>query len=68
VVKERVELYLYSPSGPSWSVLGRDLPFLPFTLTKIPEMGIVKRMQSGPRRKANRNLPSLLNMEETYSW
>jgi hypothetical protein len=21
-VKERVELYLYSPSGPSWSVLG----------------------------------------------
>jgi hypothetical protein len=25
-VKERVELYLYSPSGPSWSVLGRTLP------------------------------------------
>jgi len=22
VVKERVELYLYFPSGPSWSVLG----------------------------------------------
>ena len=22
VVKERIELYLYSPSGPSWSVLG----------------------------------------------
>ena len=21
-IKERVELYLYSPSGPSWSVLG----------------------------------------------
>jgi hypothetical protein len=21
-VKERVELYLYSPSGPSWSVIG----------------------------------------------
>ena len=28
-VKERVELYLYSPSGPSWPVLGRHLP-LPF--------------------------------------
>jgi hypothetical protein len=25
-VKERVELYLYSPSGPSWSVMGRTLP------------------------------------------
>ena len=25
-VKERVELYLYSPSGPSWSVLVRSLP------------------------------------------
>ena len=23
---ERVELYLYSPSGPSWSVIGRTLP------------------------------------------
>ena len=28
-VKERVELYLYSPSGPSWPVLGWPLP-LPF--------------------------------------
>ena len=27
-VKERVELYLYSPSGPSWPVLGRTLPLL----------------------------------------
>jgi hypothetical protein len=26
-VKERVEIYLYSPSGPSWSVLGRTLPY-----------------------------------------
>jgi hypothetical protein len=26
-VKERVELYLYSPSGPSWPVLGRTLTF-----------------------------------------
>jgi len=28
-VKEREDLYLYSPSGPSWSVLGPTLP-LPF--------------------------------------
>jgi hypothetical protein len=25
-VKERKELYLYTPSGPSWSVLGQTLP------------------------------------------
>ena len=25
-VKEKVEVYLYSPYGPSWSVLGRPLP------------------------------------------
>jgi hypothetical protein len=30
-VKERVELYFYSPSGPSWPVLGRPLP-LPLPL------------------------------------
>jgi hypothetical protein len=27
-VKERVELYLYSPSGPSWPVLGKNLLLL----------------------------------------
>jgi hypothetical protein len=27
-VKERVELYLYTPVGPSWPVLGRNLTFL----------------------------------------
>ena len=26
-VKERVELHLYFPSGPSWPILGRNLPF-----------------------------------------
>ena len=30
-VKERVDIYLYSPSGPSWPVLGRTLP-LPLRL------------------------------------
>jgi hypothetical protein len=30
-VKERVELYLYSPSGPSWPVLRRSLPFFYLT-------------------------------------
>jgi hypothetical protein len=27
-VKERVELYLYSPSGPSWPLLGRTFTFV----------------------------------------
>jgi hypothetical protein len=31
-VKERVQLYLYSPSGPSWPVLGWTLP-LPYIFT-----------------------------------
>jgi len=26
-VKERVELHLYDPSGPSWPVIGQNLPF-----------------------------------------
>jgi hypothetical protein len=26
-VKERVDLYLYSTSGPSWPLIGRTLPF-----------------------------------------
>jgi hypothetical protein len=32
-VKERVELYLYSPSGSSWPVLGWTLPFYISSLT-----------------------------------
>jgi len=31
-VKERVEVYCYAPSGPSWPVLGWNLPFT-FTFT-----------------------------------
>ena len=35
-VKERVKLYLYSPSGPLWPILGRALPFmLPNTATYV---------------------------------
>jgi len=39
-VKERVELHLYSPSGPSWPVLGRPLP-LPLPYSRC-EMGVSK--------------------------
>ena len=37
-VQERVELYLYSPSGPSWPVIGWTLPFI-FTVYKIACLG-----------------------------
>jgi hypothetical protein len=40
-VKERVELYLYSPSGPSWPVLEENLPLLLpllFPNTVIPRL------------------------------
>jgi hypothetical protein len=37
-VKERVELYLYSPSGPSWPVLRRTLLYVYFTLITTREV------------------------------
>jgi hypothetical protein len=39
-VKERVELYLYSPSGPSWPVLGRTLPLHPGQVMQNTKMNI----------------------------
>jgi hypothetical protein len=33
-VKERIELYLYSLSGPSWPVPGRNVPFKYIMMTK----------------------------------
>jgi hypothetical protein len=39
-VKERAELYLYSPSGPSWPVLGWTLP-LPMFETLFASMKIL---------------------------
>ena len=33
-VKERVELYLYSPSGPSWSVLRWTLPLIYWSILR----------------------------------
>jgi hypothetical protein len=44
VVQERVELYIYSPSGPSWPVL---LYFLLFTLLIWRFSTFVKSMKKG---------------------
>jgi hypothetical protein len=38
-VKERVELYLYSPSLPSWQVIGQNVPLTLGTLIVINEGG-----------------------------
>jgi hypothetical protein len=38
---KRVELYLYSPFGPSWPVLGRTLPFFS---DHLREQGIDERI------------------------
>jgi len=39
-VKERVELYLYSPSGPSWPVIGWTLPLpLPYPQSRFGRFG-----------------------------
>jgi len=49
--KELVELYLYSPSGPSWPVLGLTLLFLPSPVKAIisastnKEAGLFKQLR-----------------------
>jgi len=45
-VKERVELYLYSTSGPSWPVTGWHLP-LPFTLNIFTYLKAVHSVARG---------------------
>jgi hypothetical protein len=47
-VKERIELYLYSPSGPSWPVTEWTLPLpLPlFVLWDLPDMRIAASLSS----------------------
>ena len=34
-IKGRIELYLYTPSGLLWPVLGRTLPFLPLVVQVV---------------------------------
>jgi hypothetical protein len=54
-VKERVELYLYSPSGPSWPVLGRTLHFY----LKLLRVSIPYGSSSGNHIKVTLNKPEL---------
>jgi hypothetical protein len=69
VKKKRVQLYLYSPSGPSWPVLGRTLP-LTFTPVVIRFVGYfilcvaVKRTEVAGHEVQRR---SFLNMKTEMS-
>ena len=47
-VKERVELYFYSPSGPSWPVLGWPLPLLYTHLDHKRNYDIVEELKAEP--------------------
>ena len=54
-IKERVELYIYSPSGPSWPVLGRTLPLplplpLPFAINSGMHWFNVLQTAKEPKR------------------
>jgi hypothetical protein len=53
-IKERVELYLYSHSGPSWPVLERTLTFLPLPLL----IDMAKPDESSVKTKVTENLAS----------
>jgi hypothetical protein len=55
-VKERVELYLYSPSGPSWSVLGRTLHYF-ITITQSVLRQVYILVQSLFSREGDLVLP-----------
>ena len=59
-VKERVELYLYSPSGPSWPVLGRTLPFTDSFRAVFLKLGFGKGCQ-GFRETKMRNSGKVLS-------
>jgi hypothetical protein len=46
-VKERVELYIYSPSGLSWPVLGRTLLFWPIPVATLSKERVCGRSIAG---------------------
>ena len=61
-VKERVELYLYSPYGPSWPVLGCTSPL---TLQKNSSQYIIRIFWSGVKMKAIVESLSILDLCKT---
>jgi len=56
-VEERVELYLYSTSWPSWPVLGCALPYLYFYSTYRPNT-VFKAAHNRPHPEANSAPPT----------
>jgi hypothetical protein len=60
--KERVELYIYSPTGSSWPGIGQNLPLLIFTTFYTPCSRVLvgkpegKRPLGRPRRRWEDNI------------
>ena len=76
-VHERVELYVYSPSGPQWPVIGRTLPLpvmprqLRLQLHRVPtSYSIGPRFKSHPRRQTTltcfRSVSQYLHANASY--
>ena len=61
-VKERVELHFYTPSGPSWPVLGLPLHFACITYSHSPHSFWRWRRHVPLKRK---NLPTLVHVIRT---
>ena len=51
-VKEKVELLLYSPSGPSWTILGWTLPAWHTCIRHTPQRSIGLLSSETPRRSS----------------
>jgi hypothetical protein len=64
-VKERVELYLYSPSGPLWPVLGRPLALRLLLLLLVSTSTAVRARQSEARTPVGARDLSLLQNAQT---
>jgi hypothetical protein len=63
-VKERVELYLYSPSGSSWPVLGWTLP-LPLPLLRCLQYLFRRSRFTYDKHAVNRAVPVCLSVHQS---
>jgi hypothetical protein len=67
-VKERVELYLYSPPGPLWPVLGRPLPLPTPTWSEFQIKLYPISTQNGAPNKIISTLTLFSSKSETCTW
>jgi len=60
-VKERVEVYLYSPCGPSWPVVGWNLLY--FTLHRLNNFTIICK-----KKDTSQKMPSPFSVSNFHIW